>query len=47
MTGPNTLSTLVNAMLMVVLAGYLLKVGQPVLLPILAAVIVVLSLIHI
>ncbi|MAX72885.1 AI-2E family transporter [Alterinioella nitratireducens] len=46
MTGPNTLSTLVNAMLMVVLAGYLLKVGQPVLLPILAAVIVVYVLVN-
>ena len=46
MTGPNTLSTLVNAMLMVVLAGYLLKVGQPVMLPILAAVIVVYVLVN-
>lgn len=40
-TAPASLETLVNAALLVVLGGFLLVVGKPVLLPILAAVIVV------
>lgn len=41
MNGSASLSTLVNTALLIVLGGFLLVVGKPVLLPILAAIIVV------
>ena len=43
---PPTLGVLVNAALLVVLLGFLMIVGKPVLLPILAAVIAVLCACH-